>query len=197
MTSWPDQVQAASSVAGVFVAIAGFFFVSYQIRQINKDTRAGAHTNIFSHSLETIRLMFDNPKIREYLYDGKTLSDGDPNFDQVMLACEMFGDLYEHVSLQGENLPKESMECWDKAIADRYERSPVLQGYLESRRHVYAQALFDSVERGKKYLAARVAELPQAQAAPLPARNPPPNQANPTPSGRTSRESIGVAAREI
>jgi hypothetical protein len=153
MVLWTtDQVQAASSVAGVVVAIAGFVFIAYQIRQIGQAGRAGAHASIFSHYLEVTRLMLDNPEIRPYLYDGKKLSPDDPNYAKVLFACEVFGDFYEHVSLQRENLPHQSLECWDKAIADRYRRNPTLRTYLDARRHLYAPELFSAVQRGSELL---------------------------------------------
>src|SRR5215210_8460247 len=107
MPSWTDQVQAVASMAGVVIAVAGFFFISYQIKQIKQTSRASAHTTIFYHSLELTRLMLDHPEVRPYLYDRKVLLGEESHYNQVILACEMFGDFYEHVSWQRENLSKQ------------------------------------------------------------------------------------------
>jgi len=148
-----DQVQAISSVIGVIIAFVGFFFVSYQIRQISQNSRAGAHTAIFSHFLELDRLMLDKAEIRPYLCNGKALpSEDDPHYAQVILACEMFADFYEHVSLQHENLPELSRACWDMAMANRSNRNPALYAFLEKNWFLYAPALFASIERGKELL---------------------------------------------
>jgi hypothetical protein len=140
MPSWTDQVQAISSIAGVVIAVAGILFVSYQIRQISQSSRASAHSAIFSHYLEMTRLVLDNPEVRPYLYEGEPLPNGvdDSRRSKVLVACEALCDFYEHVSLQRENLPKQSLTCWDKAIAERYEGNPVVKDYLETRRHVGA-----------------------------------------------------------
>jgi len=143
-------------VAGVVVTVAGFFFVYYQIKQINRAGRASTHASIFSHSLELTRLMLDHPEVRPYLYDGKDIAEGDPAYNQVMLACEMLADFYEHVSLQRENLPKQSLDCWDKAMARRYLKNPVLEKYVEENGDVYARDLSEAIENGRRLLAGSV-----------------------------------------
>jgi hypothetical protein len=148
MPSWADQVQAIASIVGVTIAIVGFIFVSYQIRQVSQSNRASAHTAIFSHSLELTRLMMENPEVRPYLSEGKDLIREDPLYDKVILICEMFADFYEHVSLQRENLPEQSRGCWDKAIAHRYQRNSALKRYIEAHRSVYAPSLLAAIERG-------------------------------------------------
>ncbi len=152
MPSWPDQLQAISAAVGVLVTIGGFLFVSHQIQQVSQASRANAHAAIFSHFLELTRIMFENSEVRPYLAEGKELSKTDPLYDKVILACEMFGDFYEHVSLQQENLPEQSIECWDKAMALRYQKSSALRNYLDRHRSVYASDLFTSIGRGKELL---------------------------------------------
>jgi hypothetical protein len=152
MPSWADQVQAISAAVGVVVTFFGFVFVYRQIRQVSQASRANAHAAIFSHSLEITRVMLGNPKVKPYLSDKKDLPEGDPLYDEVVLVCEMFGDFYEHVSLQRENLPEQSRACWDKAIAFRYEHSPALRVYLADHRAAYASDLFASIAKGKKLL---------------------------------------------
>jgi hypothetical protein len=149
MPSWTDQAQAISSMAGVLVAIAGFLFVSYQIRQISRASRASAHAAIFAHSLELTHLMLDNPEVRPYLCDGKDLLKGDPLYSDVVLACEMFADFYEHVFLQRENLPKQSRTCWDKAITSRYQKNSALRKYIEEHESVYAPDFIASIKRAE------------------------------------------------
>ena len=146
------QIQTASSVAGVLVAIVGFGLVSYQIKQIGRAGRAAAHAAIFSHSLEVTQLLLDNHEVRPYLYDGKELSSEDPNYSKALFACELLCDFYEHVSLQKENLPSQSVECWDKAIATRYRGNPFLQSYLDAHQHLYAQDLLDALHNGERLL---------------------------------------------
>ncbi len=152
MLTWADKTQAISSAAAVLIALIGFFFIYKQINQINQSGRASAHAAIFSHSLELTRLMLENPEVRPYLSDGKELHKEDPLYDKVILACEMFGDFYEHVSLQRENLPEQSRACWDKAIAYRYHNNPALKNYIDSHRVVYSSDLFGSIKRGENPL---------------------------------------------
>ena len=100
--------------------------------------------------------MLDHPEVRPYLYDGKDIDEGDPAYNQVMLACEMLADFYEHVSLQRENLPKQSLDCWDKAMARRYLKNPVLEKYVEENGDVYARDLSEAIENGRRLLAGSV-----------------------------------------
>jgi hypothetical protein len=152
MPSWADQVQAISTAIGVLVTIGGFLLVYRQIRQVSQASRANTHAAIFAHCLELTRVMLDKPEIKPYLSDGKKLAEGDPLCKEVDLVCEMFGDFYEHVSLQRESLPEQSRACWDKAIAFRCKKNSALRNYIEKHRSVYAADLFASIDRGEKLL---------------------------------------------
>ncbi|MFY9825403.1 MAG: hypothetical protein WAM82_28770 [Thermoanaerobaculia bacterium] len=100
--------------------------------------------------------MLEKPEVKPYLSEGRELAEGDPLCKEVELACEMFGDFYEHVSLQRENLPEQSRACWDKAIAFRYQKNSALRNYIDKHESVYAVDLFASIDRGKELLGSSV-----------------------------------------
>jgi hypothetical protein len=141
---WTSDVQAIASVVGFVVII-------YQIRQLKRAVQSDTHSKLYSHYLEVTKLWLQKPQLRPYFYEGKTLDESAPNYQdmrrEIDVMCEVILGLLEHAVLQKTNLPGDSWKnCWKAYAEERYTCSPDLSKFFSVNRNWYAKALRDQFE---------------------------------------------------
>jgi hypothetical protein len=111
------------------------------------------------NSFESIVLQVDahfvqHSRIRPYFYDGKILSSGDPNWDQVVAMAEVLIDFFDHILTVVEHNVKDnahwSKQFWENWIEEMFSNSPVLQERFDRTKEWYPQSLVKVFERSSK-----------------------------------------------
>jgi hypothetical protein len=107
-----DIVQAVSSVATAIIAGVGVYFVTKQLRQVERTIRGTTHERLTGESLEILRFLAEHPETYSYFYDGKTLEENNPDRVIILYSAEIICNYIEHVCLQRPNMTAGDWNVW-------------------------------------------------------------------------------------
>jgi len=137
---WVSVVQTA-------VAVVGFGAVLYQLNQVEKSLRSSTRSSIYSLAASLKQTMINNPELRPYFYDEKKISEGDPNFDKVMLTADLFCLYLEKIATQGEGLSSINNKAWCNYIKGVYKTCPAIRSHLIDRESWYSDELWAIINK--------------------------------------------------
>ena len=99
-------VEACGTWATALVALGGIFFVRKQLKQVERTIRGDVHERLTTESIEILKFLATNPESYSYFYEGKPLTNDDPNRVFVLYAAEITANYMEHVINQKGNHSK-------------------------------------------------------------------------------------------
>lgn len=147
---WSDGAQVATAIA----QILGFIFVIWQVIGLRRSLSSTAHSNIYARYADTIHYLLEKPDLYPYFRSQMCLKDSNPKPEiaaQVYSLCELTTALFEHATLERENMPRSSwQDCWLPYIRDSYEKSPEMRRYYEDKAdefyiHEYREVIANDV----------------------------------------------------
>jgi hypothetical protein len=88
-----------------------------------------------------LKLLVQKPESYLYFYDGKLLTEDDPNRVFILYMAEIFANYMENVINQAENKSAEDAKTWTRFIVDTCEMAPVVRKLLLERKEGYLPEL--------------------------------------------------------
>jgi hypothetical protein len=140
-------VQAATSVCGVLISLAGFAFVARQIHLARKAISQNTHARVYDMGQAVYGRFIDSPGLRPYFYDGVPLTDNYLERQKVFAASELLCDYFEYILIERSAMDLRIYDSWRAYMSDIFRRSPSIRSFIEDRRHQYTpefNAEFDS-----------------------------------------------------
>jgi hypothetical protein len=144
---------AITSVATLLVTSIGLAAVYVQIAKIRNSIWGDTHGRLCDQSLEILRFLAEEPNAYDYFYSRKVLEDnGDTELRIFTLyAAEAIANFLEHITLQQVNLPAEQWRTWQRFVISTYERSLVVQEFIEDHHEWYSDRLHSLVNTKNFY----------------------------------------------
>lgn len=144
--TWAAVVQAAAS-------IIGFIFISVQLVHLIRSIRGATQDRLYAQYTEICKLFLQNPHLRPYFYENKTLTDSErastPRLAQeIDFMSEAILGLIEHAVLQKKNLPGDAWKhCWLPYTRERVAKSDAMRKFFQTHKGCYAKALCKEMRR--------------------------------------------------
>lgn len=139
--------EAITSFGTMFISLVGFGFIIYQIRQVNKSIRNSTMNTIHSRAFENMKILFENPEIRPYFYEGKKYKKNDKvDYQKILIFAEFVADYFQQILLQSDTMNKESQKKWNFFIQDIICNSPELQKHLFKNKEWYTKEIIECIK---------------------------------------------------
>lgn len=152
--------QAYSGALSVAVGIVGFVLLWFQLRGLKRSSQSEANGKIFTSDTEILRVFVNNPKLRQYFYDGIECPPGADDADAVQTIAEMFLCHFEHALIQLENMPPDVRPGWANYARYMHKHSPAIQDAWNEARKLNIYALdMDEFLRGTEPMHRRPGSL--------------------------------------
>lgn len=144
--NWADTTMAITAVASLIVMTVGLCFVYVQLRKLREALWSDTQSRLCDQSLEILRFLAEKPETYDYFYNGKPLTDAEPNRVFILYAAEALANFMEHLVLQKQNLPERQWLVWRRFICSTYEGSSALQEFFSHHRTWYSGELLIIVD---------------------------------------------------
>jgi hypothetical protein len=148
--SWADVALVAQTI----IQFVGFPFVIWQVWELQKSLHSTTHSNIYTHYTDTIRWFLDKPHLYPYFRENRLLVGSvEPSAmpvrsAEVLTLCELTTTLFEHATLEKENMPSTTWEnCWLPYIRASYKRSDEMVDFFKKNRSFYVPEFQELIER--------------------------------------------------
>lgn len=157
------------AIAAVLVNLCGFLLLSEQLGATKEATENQTRWEIEQVSFNVYKMLVDQPSLRPYFYEGKSLPEHGADVEEppaaadlrwkLESACELLLDYFETIVRSGTVLDDTSEVVWRKYMVKVYRKSPALRQFLENERDRYTPELIDLLDpvlgqRVRKELAA-------------------------------------------
>ena len=105
-------------------------------------------------SYDVLNLMESKPQLYEYFYEGKSLTEGDPNRVSVLLCAEMIANYCDNAIQQAGSMSDDVWESWRRYIVQQYQISPAFREFVRMRRDWYSSELVQVFEHAERSMTA-------------------------------------------
>lgn len=123
-----------------------------EVRSLHTSMTVNSHSQLFASNFTVLSLLLDRPVLRQFIYEGRTLSESDAEElrQQVKVLCEVFSDHFELVTLvMGNMVGEPNWPGWVEYISDVISRSPQLrEHYRQTVNWVTAPVFRNIVNKG-------------------------------------------------
>lgn len=142
------------AIAAVLVNLCGFLLLSEQLGATKEATENQTRWEIEQVSFNVYKMLVDQPSLRPYFYEGKSLpvheaNEAEPAAElrwKLESACELLLDYFETIVRSGAVLDDTSEVVWRKYMIKVYRKSPALRQFLENERDRYTPELIDLLD---------------------------------------------------
>jgi len=154
-----DDAKFANYVAitAVLVNLCGFLLVSEQLGATKEATENQTRWEIEQVSFNVYKMLVDEPSLRPYFYEGKSLPVREAHNQEeqpaaadlrwkLESACELLLDYFETIVRSGTVLDDTSEAVWHKYMVKIYRKSPALRQFLENERDRYTPELCELLD---------------------------------------------------
>jgi hypothetical protein len=120
--SWA-AVEALATCGTAIAAILGVFFVTQQLKQVERTIRGNVQERLAAESFDILQFLASHPESYPYFYEGKQLDDATPNRIFILYAAEIIANYTEYVVRQSENMRPDEWRIWERFVINTCERS--------------------------------------------------------------------------
>jgi len=135
--------QTITSIVGILIGVTGFVFLYKQIRQINTSIKSGSNNNLYSQTIELNKFLIENHELRPYFYENKECFPANEHYSKVEIYAEIYGDFWEHILEERENIGKYKFSRWSEWMKDMYKNSPAIRNHLKENSEWYTKEFID------------------------------------------------------
>ncbi|WP_330460543.1 hypothetical protein OIB37_28885 [Streptomyces sp. NBC_00820] len=110
----------------VLVSVIAAWMATRVSAKTHETTSYHAGTDLF---MEVNRVFVEHPEVRPYFYDGKELTEGDPNSNRVQAVAELMLDVFEWIWHRREGITEADRQAWADYVGQMFRLSPALRKY--------------------------------------------------------------------
>lgn len=131
------------SSLSVLLAAIGIPLLYFQLRDVKRSLRSAAHAAIYSQA-ETLRgHLIDHPHLRKYFFDKEEITPKNKDYDRVVSIAEIYLNYFEHIAVLQNSFGKRNISSLHRFIKTAFDKSPIIQKYLNENSELYSDALHD------------------------------------------------------
>lgn len=149
-----ETISLLLSLAGSIGVIVSLWLLYRQTGIFNRQLMVGVTQSMSDYTLEISRLFLQNPDLRPYFFEGKTIEENDPNYLRAEAVAEVILDIFwtlssESKRIQGSEFGSEEVRSqWRTYVGDCFANSPILTSFLKKRQGWYGSELVKQMEEG-------------------------------------------------
>jgi hypothetical protein len=153
MTTY-ESLSLVISIAGSIGVIVSLWIWNRQTRIFNRQLMEGISQSMTGYSLEISRLFLQNPDLRPYFFEGKTIDASHPDYLRAEAVAEVILDIFWTMASQARRIQNpefantEASSQWAIYIGDCFASSPILTSFLTRRKEWYGQEMVNRMEQG-------------------------------------------------
>lgn len=132
--------------AAVLIGAVSAYYIWLQLAAVALAGQANVSEGLASQSIDILKCVADDPRLYEYFYENKPLSDDSPERPKVLCCTEIVANFLEHIVLQRPSLPISSKEAWMLYVRDHYLASTVVREFVSRHRQWYADIFLEFVD---------------------------------------------------
>lgn len=151
-----DTISAWGSLLGgigSMISLIGILFAVSEIRRARKIVDRETDHRIYEMMLDVDKFFFENPDLRGYIYDGKTLPDdieeGSPEYNRIIAMIEMMLDFMECAYSQFDLMPIHQRVGWIDYFVETARSSPMMREFVEAERNWYLASFAHLILEGE------------------------------------------------
>jgi hypothetical protein len=142
------------SAVGLVLNAIGFLLIWKQLGLQVAAQRGEVSNSLTALSYDVLNLMESKPQLYEYFYEGKSLTEGDPNRVSVLLCAEMIANYCDNAIQQAGSMSDDVWESWRRYIVQQYQISPAFREFVRMRRDWYSPDLVQVFEHAEQSMTA-------------------------------------------
>jgi hypothetical protein len=148
--------EGTAAIITLITIIVSFIYISAQTREMREQNELTMKTTIINlykstadAMLEIDRFFVLNPRLKPYIYRGKSIPKNKAEYERVMSAAEMIVDYMELVMIiknslsENDNLPWDGADIYFKYI---FESSPAIQDFWIRNRDWYDWSIQEVID---------------------------------------------------
>ena len=122
-------------------------------------------TQLWETEFKADEMFLQKPHLRKFFYDGVSIDENSPLYDEAEAAAEKLLDIIEHLLWQATLFPdlfahdeptgKIKWDIWNQYILDMFISSPLLLAFAEKKRAWYTPQVTESLEKAQFILKQR------------------------------------------
>jgi hypothetical protein len=143
------MLEAVGTVGTALVGAIGLWLVVIQLKSVKRSINGTSSSQVYTYSIDLVRLMIEHPELRRYVYRGETPPKDGAEADRVAAFFGGFNDLMEFVYAQRrlDILPEQEFnETWKPYFASLLARSPGLRNYVLENPDFYSTEIRELAE---------------------------------------------------
>ena len=144
-----DWFKKCIDVTTLAVIVIGLYFAFDQAEKLAIAIDSSTWNNVNAQSMSIDKVFIDNPDFRKYFYDGKSISDTDPQYDRAKAISEYVLDFMDDYYtlrryLSSKTSPPAQWEAFFNLIL---KNSPIACNMLKERPHEFSDDLKGIAEK--------------------------------------------------